>query len=199
MPKLWKWVERIDAADSLWKKYAIEWLGGAGVVALIQGVLSALRQPSLPWWGYLCIAGLCAIGIGLIISHDTEGDKADEQIRRVPLPTGESVDPDQLRAIRPQIQSLSGFERLALRELLIHEGLSNNQFLDLMKLRGYPIVDDSGRPLDRVANACQDIFNKTTILDRTYSTGSWFVKNDLKPVVRRLLSELSNAATDLAV
>jgi len=167
--KPWRLAQRSDAVTGIASFF------GYSAASIANSVASWLSEP-IPGWAHFVLALLSAVLIVCIV-RGVSSDRAKDQ------------DSSLAKAIRQQLEQLTRFEQDALRELRRHGGLTGHQFAQLMGARGYPIKGEDGRELKDVYNALQGIAQKTTLLDRTMATATWFVKTELIDTVDGILKE----------
>ena len=92
----------------------------------------------------------------------------------------------QLADILRQVASLSRYERLALEQMIVKEGMTGAHFYQFIVEQGFPIASLAHqRDIEKVF---EGIAEKTTLLDRNYTTGHWSVKPALAKMVQHVLN-----------
>lgn len=95
-------------------------------------------------------------------------------------------DPVQLADIRGQVESLSSYERLALKQLIVKDGMTGAHFYQFIVEQGFPI--GSLLHQKEIEKVFDVIAQKTTLLERNYTTGHSLVKPGLVAIVRSVLN-----------
>lgn len=95
-------------------------------------------------------------------------------------------DRTQLGELRRQIESLTGYEKLAVSRLTINEGMTGSQFETYINEFGFPIL--TLQQQHAIEATFDRLSERVAFLHHNPATNQWSVKGELLPQIRYLLS-----------
>ena len=93
----------------------------------------------------------------------------------------DTFDKRQMADLRAQTEKLSQFQKMAIEELILKGGMTGAQFAQLVKDQGFPVDPQAAEAV------LTQIGQVTTFLGRDYTTGSYFVKPEVKEQLKRIM------------